>query len=82
MEEVSETAQNTFIKKNYEIKRFFINSKNTTVCSVGFWIRKYDINIQFYFETVLTAGKESRLRRLHFKILHSIYPTKILISKM
>ena len=30
----------------------------------------------------MTASKESRLRLLHFKILHNFYPTNIRLSKM
>ena len=81
-DKISETAQNIFKHTNKEIRSFFINSKNTTVCSIGFWKRKYNIDIQNYFVTAMTASKESRLRLLHFKILHNIYPTNILLSKM
>ena len=44
--------------------------------------KKYSIDIQNYFVKAMIASKESRLRLLHFKILHNIYPTNILLSKM
>ena len=60
---------------NIQMKKLEASSstvKNTTVCSIGFWKRKYNIDIQNYFVTATTASKESRLRLLHFKILHNI----------
>ena len=45
-DKISETAQNIFKHTNKEIRSFFINSKNTTVCSIGFWERKYNIDTQ------------------------------------
>ena len=37
--------------------------------------------IENYFNTAHEATKESRLRLLHFKFIHDIYPTNILLEK-
>ena len=52
-------------------------------CSQGFWKRKFGID--FNDEVWLMAYrscKETRLRVLQWKLLHNIYPTNILLSKM
>ena len=58
MHKVSETVQNSFKHTNEEIRSFFVNSKHTTVSSVGFWKRNYDIEIQNYVVTAFTASKK------------------------
>ena len=78
----SDVAENIFKLSNKEIRETLINSRNTTVCSVGFWKRKCDTDILNYLGIAITASKESRLRLLHFKVLHNIYPTNILLYKM
>ena len=45
VEKVSDVAENIFKLSNKRNRETFINSRNTTVCSVGFWKRKYDTNI-------------------------------------
>ena len=81
-EKVSDVPENIFKLSNKAIRETLINRRNTTVCSVGFWNRKYDTYILNYFGIAITASKESRLRLLHFKIFHNIYPTNILLYKM
>ena len=78
VDKVSDVAENIFKLSNKAIRETLINRRSTTVCSVGFWNRKYDTDILNYFGIAITASKESRLRLLYFKILHSIYPTMIL----
>jgi hypothetical protein len=52
-------------------------------CSVGFWHRKYDTKIdKQHWMLAKECTKEIRLQLLHWKILHNIYPTGILLSKM
>ena len=47
------------------------------------WLNKFNIQITSeHWLTVIRATKETRLRALHWKILHNIYPTNILLSKM
>ena len=44
--------------------------------------KKIGIDIANYFTTAFFASKESKLRVLHFKIVHHLYPTNILLQKM
>ena len=59
-----------------------VQRRNITMCGVNFWKNKYDIDVKNRFATATYATKESRLRLLHFKILHNIYPTNILLNRM
>ncbi len=67
-----------------KIRQLITKHKWKTPCSVQFWNSKYiniEINSKLWnlaFDTV----KETRLRVLQWKILHNIYPTCILLSKM
>jgi exonuclease III len=52
-------------------------------CSVNFWHRKYDLTLtKSHWLIAQKSTKEERLRLLHWKILHNIYPTSILLHKM
>ena len=55
----------------------------TSSCSTSFWKRKfnYDIDEDEWFIS-FRSSNETRLRVLQWKILHNIYPTNILLSKM
>ncbi len=51
---------------------------------INFWANKYpglEISPRIW-EVAFKCTKETRLRVLHFKIVHNIYPTKILLQKM
>ena len=43
---------------------------------------KMNAKIEDYFSIAHESTKESRLRLLHFKFIHNIYPTNILLNKM
>ena len=64
--------------------RSYLVEKNTVEpIAVKFWQNEFGIEIDE--NNWLTAKKcttETRLRLLHWKILHNIYPTNILLSKM
>ena len=75
---ISDMAVTIFKLNNKEIRNVIIKSKN----SIGFWKRKFGIDIERYLGNAIRACKETRLRLLHFKILHNIYPTNILLRKM
>ena len=62
VDKISETDQNIFKHTNKEIISFFINSKNTTVCRIGFWKRKYDIDIQNYFYMYNGNDRKQRIQ--------------------
>ena len=52
-------------------------------CAKAFWLRKLNISLDKSFWALgFDVSKESRLRELHFKVLHNIYPTNILLSKL
>ena len=59
-----------------------LSGENVEICGLNFWKRKYGVDISPNFKMASFATKESRLRLLHFKILHNIYPTNILLKKM
>ena len=82
VDKVSDVAENIFKLSNKAYRETLLNRRITTVCSVGFWNRKYDTDILNYFEVAITASNESSLRLHHLKILHNIYPTNILLYKM
>lgn len=64
------------------IRSFLVETKFTKPCSVQFWKNKFDYDIDKAHWNIANATKESRLRELHWKILHNIYPTNILLKKM
>ena len=49
---------------------------------VGVWRRRFDIHIEQYYSLAKQSTKESKLRALHFKLIHNIYPTNLLLFKM
>ena len=52
-------------------------------CAVNFWKHKLNADInKAHWESVFKSTKETRLRVLHWKVLHNIYPTNILLHKM
>ena len=56
--------------------------KNHDICAANFWKQKMNVKIEDYFSIAHESTKESRLRLLHFKFIHNIYPTNILLNKM
>ncbi|MCP3931562.1 MAG: hypothetical protein GY705_20955 [Bacteroidetes bacterium] len=69
-------------KSNKDIRHALIVQKNITICGAHFWKNKYNFEVQNNFNLAVLATRESRLRLLHFKILHNIYPTNILLKRM
>ena len=68
--------------KNCELRYYILNFNTISKCNENLWNRKLGINISLHYDLALKATKESRLRLLHFKVLHNIYPTNILLHKM
>lgn len=59
------------------------DSNYSPPCSINFWKNKYSIELdKRYWLIAYNSTKEVRLQELHFKILHNIYPTNILLSKI
>ena len=73
-------------KKTNEAKRFrelIITSRKNQPCAVNFWKRKFDYDVKTSDWIVsFESTTETRLRVLQWKLLHNIYPTNILLSKM
>ena len=67
---------------NATIRSYFDKKINHEICALRFWKRKLDVNIEDYFTLASECSKETRLRLLHFKFIHNIYPTNILLKKM
>ena len=67
---------------NYELRNLIISLKTNSKCNEQFWERKLGFEVSKHYDIAYKATKESRLRLLHFKIMHNIYPTNILLYKM
>jgi len=69
--------------KSREFRQELVAMKSSQPCSVGFWKRKFNIEIDdSYWAIANNSTCEVRLLVLHWKILHNIYPTNILLCKM
>ena len=79
---IPDCIEHIFQRKNQDLRSIFNNSKSTIPCSQNFWKRKFDVNISNHFNIAMNSTSETRLRLLHFKILHNIYPTSIMLQKM
>ena len=67
---------------NSKLRTLISGDKDNEICGKKFWERKAGVNISSYYKMAKNASKESKLRLLHFKILHNIYPNNILLSRM
>ena len=78
------TTTNDFLKlPNKQIRRKLLPPIEIfPIYGRSFWLRRMNIDILKQFEIAKTSTKESRLRLLHFKILHNIYPTNIMLYRM
>ena len=80
--ELSDTENKIIGMKNCEIRKSIQNTSQLTKYNESFWKRKLEVDITEHYDIAINTTKESRLRLLHFKILHNIYPTNILLTKM
>ena len=63
--------------------RELINCNSMIPCAVGFWQKKFKQNItKLHWCLAINSNRETRLRVLQWKILHNIYPTKILLLRI
>ena len=67
---------------NKDIRLKLVHHKKHIPKCKQLWLNRLDIDITNYYSLGVLASKESRLRTLHFKIIHSLYPTNILLNKM
>lgn len=69
--------------KSNTIRALLVNNKYSRPCSAAFWERKFNILFDNkIWSATYQATKETRLLALQWKIIHNIYPTNILLSKM
>ena len=52
------------------------------ICGRNFWKNRLSQDVTEKFKIAHQSTKESRLRLLHFKICHNIFPSNILLYKM
>ena len=71
------------IRTARDLRQHLVNRKAPEPCAKGFWNRKFSVDVdKNFWSLAFRATKEARLRVLHWKILHNIYPTNILLCKM
>ena len=63
-------------------RKYIVETKYSTPCAVQFWRHKFNIEVHKQHWNIYKGTQETRLRELHWKILHNIYPTNILLQKM
>ena len=67
---------------NAKIRTLISQPTEIEICGRNFWKHKTGIDISSHYKMAQSATKESKLRLLHFKILHNIYPSNILLNRM
>lgn len=73
----------TSIKSARQFREYIVEEKYTTPRSINFWRDMFGINVdQSHWNLAKNVTQESRLRELHWKILHTIYPTNVLLYKI
>ena len=71
------------MKKPTDLLKLIANKDNIIPCSAGFWQHKLQIHItNCNWNLAKKCTKEIRLLVFHWKILHNIYPTNILLHRM
>ncbi len=75
---------NISVLTSAKVRKLLVKLKWKQPCSINFWANKYlDMQLDSkLWNLAFATVKESRLRVLQFKILHNIYPTRILLAKM
>ena len=82
VEAVRRSSLTLLQQSNRTLREKIVESRTVQICGKNFWLNKMGINICHNYKLAQEATKESRLRLLHFKILHNIYPTNILLNRM
>ena len=81
--DIDHINQSDFLKtENKTIRNIILKQKINTLKCKDTWTKKLDIDITRFFSLGYMSTQESRLRLLHFKIVHHLYPTNILLQKM
>ena len=75
-------TKNLFLLSTKEIRRQLTSFNYSQPCCVGFWSRKFSHDLNFRTWMIsYSSTKETRLLVLHWKLLHNIYPTNIMLNK-
>jgi len=71
------------ITKAKDFREHITEEKYVVPISVNFWQNKFNVEIEpTHWNIAINVTNESRLRELHWKILHNIYPTNIILHKI
>ena len=83
-EEIQQSDASILNRKLKEIRMHMQQKKEkVTPTASSFWVRKLGyITDRDAWSRAKQVTKETRLKVLHWKILHNIYPTNILLNKM
>ena len=71
-----------YINKTASQLRAIILNSNVNSCGQSFWKRQLGVDVSTRFDLAYRSTSESRLRLLHFKICHNIWPTNISLNWM
>lgn len=65
------------------LRKYLIDRDKVLPVSTQFWLHNFNIEIEKEnWMCAKDCTKETRLRLLHWKVLHNIYPTNILLNKI
>ena len=67
---------------NRELRKLIAKNETVRISGKELWKKRLNIDITNHYSIAKQATKESRLRILHFKLLHNIYPTNITLFRM
>ena len=82
-EDHGELAANEFLIKPSQIRNALTKANISEPISVKIWERKFSVVIdKDHWLVANRSTKETRLRLIHWKILHNIYPSNLLLMKM
>ena len=70
------------IRTARDLRQHLVDRKALELCAKGFWNMKISVDLDNFWSIAFRATKETRLRVLHWKIRHNIYPINILLCKM
>ena len=74
--------KSTFVHLSNRTIRNMISKRIERLNCIAVWLRKINVDVSKHYSTAVHATKESKLRLLHYKIIHNIYPCNALLYKM
>ena len=71
------------LKEAKDFRLHIVNEKYSQPICERFWLTRFNIKLQASnYLLAKNVTQEARLQELHWKILHTIYPTNIMLQKM